>query len=537
MILDRSFSLGYLLSQCGDYRLLVPDDWQLEPDLSFRGASEDSRSVEPGFLFIAHKGFSHDGLLFAGDALARGATAVLSDHLADCQLLTEQLGIPCIVCENTRRVISSLASSLLHEQRKSPLSIGITGTNGKTSVSWLLASSLSRLVGPTLYGGTLGFKLFCDGSIVSSAESSHTTPDPVSLHKALEWGAKHGAEAEVLEVSSHALSQYRTSALNFRLGMITNITRDHLDYHPNFNQYIAAKNLMFTRELDRGLVRPALAVGNLDDEITLKLLAESCSRLKAMGFGVLNSHDEVAPKLRQLEELGLAGTYCLVRNQSSFSGLDIDVYFNSVLTSFSSRLIGRYNASNLAAALAALLALGYELESAVGALSCAPAVPGRLEVVFAEPFAGLVDYAHTPDALERVLESVRAMCSGRVITVFGCGGDRDRGKRPLMGSVAARLSDIVIITSDNPRSEDPMVIIDEIRSGIDESSASATSVHYDKSREQAIELGFREAQPGDVLLVAGKGHENYQEILGVKLPFSDQDILRRLVETKRASEK
>jgi UDP-N-acetylmuramyl-tripeptide synthetase len=464
------------------------------------GLALDSRKVKPGDLFLAVPGATADGRNFIRQAVAAGATAVLwerRDHEWD-----ETLHVPNLGVDGLHEMLGAIADEFHGHPSHQLWMAGVTGTNGKTSCAHWIAQALSGLGRKTALLGTLG-----SGFPGALEPALNTTPDAVELHGRLATFLAQGAAACAMEVSSHGLSQGRVNGVKFDVALFTNLTRDHLDFHKTMDDYAAAKARLFRWQ---GLRH---AVVNIDDPFG-RMLAASLDRSRV---------DVLTYGMRQGDILG--------RNlELATSGLTMDVATPRGTAKLSSSMLGSFNASNLLGVLGVLLASGMPLEDAVASLSRVEAVPGRMQLV-REAASGplvVVDYAHTPDALEKVLETLRGILAhgARLVCVFGCGGDRDPGKRPLMGEVATRLADHAVITSDNPRSEDPRSIIEAIAAGARPNHSS------EPNRAAAILHALKESHAGDVVLIAGKGHENYQEIHGQRLPFDDarvaREVLRRL---------
>jgi UDP-N-acetylmuramoyl-L-alanyl-D-glutamate--2,6-diaminopimelate ligase len=447
----------------------------------------DSRKVRPGDLFLALPGGVHDGRQHIATAAAAGAAGILWES-ADYAWPTD-LVLPNWPVAGLKDRAAALAAEWWGNPSEALWMIGITGTNGKTSCSHWLADCLGRLGRRTAVIGTLG-----NGFPDRLAGASHTTPDAVTLQGLLAEYRDQGAAGVAMEVSSHALDQGRVAEVRFDVAVLTNLSRDHLDYHGDMAAYAHAKARLFDW--------PGLkyAVLNQEDELGRRLYADLAGTAVArLGYGI---------DCGEVRGSGLA---------LSAEGLRMTVETPWGRGELSAALMGRFNADNLLACLAALLASGVGLDDALAALRAVAPAPGRMQKV-AGP-AGtptvVVDYAHTPDALDKALATLRPLAAGRLVCVFGCGGGRDKGKRPLMGEVAARLADLAIVTSDNPRHEAPEEIVAEIRVGM----AGRERVELDRAR--AIAAAIAEAGPGDVVLIAGKGHEDYQEINGERRPFSD----------------
>lgn len=463
----------------------------------------DSRQVKPGDAFVACPGESQDGRRFIAQAIAAGAGAVLWERNGfewDPQWRVPNQGV-----DGLRDKLGAIASQVYGEPSRRLWTIGITGTNGKTSCSHWIARCLTRLHRKTALVGTLG-----NGFPDALAPSANTTPDAVSLHGLLRDYLADGARCAAMEVSSHGLAQGRVNGVHFDVAMLTNLSRDHLDYHGDMASYAAAKAGLFAW--------PELkyAVLNLDDPFGIELAGKlGCSGVQTVGYSLEGNKDNChfAVLARGLV--------------ADAQGVRFEAVTPWGTARIDSALLGRFNASNLLAALAVLLVSGVKLEDAARELGRVDAVAGRLQRLGGgdRPLV-VVDYAHTPDALEKVLGTLREIMAGkgRLVCVFGCGGERDRGKRPLMGETASRLADSVIVTSDNPRGEDANAIIADIVAGM------GANYHVDADRAAAIDAAVRGARPDDVVLIAGKGHEDYQEIKGVRLPFADADVANRVLE-------
>jgi UDP-N-acetylmuramoyl-L-alanyl-D-glutamate--2,6-diaminopimelate ligase len=481
------------------------------PMLAVTDVGIDSRQIAPGGLFLACRGTRDHGLSFLPQALARGAAAVAWEPAPG--VMPPDTVVPAFAVENLARHAGEIAARFFGRPADAMHCIGVTGTDGKTSTAFLLAQALEQLDTPCLYVGTLGA-----GRYGAIQPGDQTTPDPVSLQRRLANARAAGTRAVAMEVSSHALDQARVGGVQFHTAVLTNVGRDHLDYHGTIERYAEAKMKLFFDG------KPAAAVLNRDDERgrrwahELSRLGAACPALYAYGI------DGAVPGVA-------AGHYLLARNLSlAPTGIAFDVETDAGHGRIESRLLGRFNVSNLLAALGTLRAHDVALDAACAALSAAMTVPGRIEG-FRGPRARplvVVDYAHTPQALAQVLQALRAHCAATLWCVFGCGGDRDRGKRPLMGAAAAQYADRVIVTDDNPRSEDPGAIVREIQAGFSDHPAAATArVIHD--RAQAIDTAVSEAGPGDVVVVAGKGHEDYQLYGNQRRSFSDRQFVSERV--------
>jgi UDP-N-acetylmuramoyl-L-alanyl-D-glutamate--2,6-diaminopimelate ligase len=458
-----------------------------------RGLRTDSRQVQPGDVFVAFPGERADGRQFIRQAVAAGAAAVIWE--AQGHRWDGSLEVPNVAIPDLRHKVGALAAHVYGEPSQRQWVAGVTGTNGKTSCSHWIAQSLNRVGRRTAVIGTLG-----SGFPGALSPATHTTPDPIMLQEQLAAFLAAGARCISMEVSSHGLDQGRVNGVAFSAALFTNFSRDHLDYHGTMERYGAAKAKLFHW--------PGLrhAVINLDDAFGVELAAcVDRTQVNVLGYGF--GKGEISGHKLDLSQRGLS--------------LEIQTPWGPAAVR--SRLLGGFNAANLLGVLGVLLAAGVQLHDAADALAELEPVAGRLEML-REPGKPLVvvDYAHTPDALQKVLETLRALLDdrARLICVFGCGGDRDRGKRPLMGEVATRLAHEAIVTSDNPRSEEPLAIIEQIVAG------AHPNYHVEVDRALAIHRAVRSARGGDVVLIAGKGHEPYQEIRGVRLPFSDAEVAR-----------
>jgi UDP-N-acetylmuramoyl-L-alanyl-D-glutamate--2,6-diaminopimelate ligase len=474
-------------------------------DVAVSELTLDSRQVRPGTLFLACQGTKQHGLDFLPQALANGAGAVLWEPTPG--VAAPATAIPAVPIEDLSRRAGEIAARFFGRPAQGLHAIGVTGTDGKTSTAWLLAQALEALGEPCLYVGTLG-----TGRIGDVKPGDHTTPDPVSLQRRLYQARADGMRAVAMEVSSHALDQARVAAVEFHTAVLTNVGRDHLDYHGTIEEYAAAKQRLFEEFPLRA------AVLNEDDFHG----REWSAQLRATG------------RIGQVLRYGLdAGAELAARNVTlAPTGIGFDVQAPQGAGRIDSRLLGRFNVYNLLAALGALLARDVPLDRACAALAQAATVPGRIEG-FRGPAAKplvVVDYAHTPQALAQILHAIRAHCRGKMWCVFGCGGDRDRGKRPLMGAAAARAADHLIVTDDNPRSEDPRIIVGEIMTGLTAAGGTARIVH---DRAEAIRTAVGEAGPDDVVVVAGKGHEDYQIYGTQRRSFSDRAFVAELTGAAR----
>jgi len=460
------------------------------------GVTCDSRQVRPGFVFVAVAGLRRDGWVFAADAVRRGAVAVVSAH---ADVLSRDVCHACV--ENPRRAAAELASAFFGRPADRLILVGITGTNGKTTAAYLVQAILRESGHEPGLVGTVEYRI---GERTIPAE--RTTPEAPALQSMLAQMVGAGCESAVMEVSSHALVQERTHGIAYDVGVFTNLTHDHLDYHGNLEEYFEAKARLF-QDLGKGGKR-ATAVINADDPWGRRLVG----RTKAAAVVTYGMGEGAA-----VQGCDAAVTPSGSRFRARSPWGDVSVRL---------RLLGRFNVSNALAAVAVCGVLGVDPARAASALERVPAVPGRLErVESAADFAVFVDYAHTDDALSHVLSTVREITPGRVIVVFGCGGNRDRAKRPLMGGVAARLADYSILTSDNPRKEDPAEIIAAIRQGF----GADSNVEVVEDRAAAIGRAVAMARSGDSVVIAGKGHENFQEFANTTVPFDDRDVVKQML--------
>lgn len=461
----------------------------------------DSRRVRPGSVFVAMRGGTTDGNRFIEKALAAGALGIITDSTqAFDHLLVYKPGTPVLEVEHGRRALAQAAAAFFGHPEKQLAATGITGTNGKTTTAFLTEQVLQAAKRKTVLIGTIEYHIA--GEIRPSV---HTTPESRDLFELLAEGVRRGATELVTEVSSHALDQGRAYGVGFDVAVFTNLTRDHLDYHETMEKYFVAKRLLFD-----GMRYPAprVAVLNAHDPHTARISAAAASgNVEIRTFGIR------------------AGEWRASNVSLTPSGAVIDLETPAGSARVQSKLAGEVNVLNLLAALTAAHARGVAFEDLVRTVPRLCPVPGRFQPVDAgQPFTVVVDYAHTDDALRNLIALARQMTvqsKGKVLTLFGCGGDRDRTKRPKMGLAAGKGSDFVVATSDNPRSEDPMAILDEIVPGLD---ASGVRYVIEPDRAGAIELALREAQPNDVVLIAGKGHEKEQILADRTIPFDDAQV-------------
>lgn len=470
-----------------------------DTEIPIHGITYDSRKVGPGFLFAAIKGEHLDGSRFVHDAVKRGATAILAESE------TSSVGIAQIVVPDVREAMAKLAASFYGEPCNDMTLIGVTGTNGKTTTTYL-AESILRAAGFSV--GVVGTINYRYGD--KTFNTPHTTPESPDLQKIFKEMADNGATHCVMEVSSHGLAQKRILGARIAGGVFTNLTQDHLDYHRTMEEYFASKSKLFTDFVAQE--KNGFAVINVDDQWGRQLSQRVGGKIFRYS---LSSDAEIKPA------------------QVAYSEKGIEAVVNTPIGNIkiSSSLMGAYNLQNIMAAVGVGIGLGLDRQAVENGIVNLKKVPGRLErIVSDDGFQAVVDYAHTGDALERVLSTMRPLTKGRLITLFGCGGDRDRGKRPIMGEIATRLSDFTIITSDNPRSEDPLEIIKEIERGIKNGVKGSYTTISD--RHEAIRYAIGMAAPQDIILVAGKGHEDYQIIGDKKIHFDDTEEIKKAIEER-----
>ena len=460
----------------------------------------DSRRVRPGFLFVAMRGESTDGNRYIDAAVAAGAVAVVSDSK---QALPRE-GIAWAHAADGRQALAQLGSRFFGEPARKLHLAGVTGTNGKTTTTFLLESILRQAGRGSILIGTIEYHVA--GEVFAAP---HTTPESLDLNRIFAKGLSQGATEALMEVSSHALAQGRVWGMHFDVAIFTNLTRDHLDFHGDFENYFSAKRRLFEGV---GAQPPRVAIINIEDDYGRRLAEFARSQSsKVVTYGIERGDVRAADV-----ELSTAGTRFLMHTPQGSVAMR-------------SRLIGGINVQNILAASAAALERGCSLEEIAAGVEALARVPGRFERVdCGQPFAVVVDYAHTDDALRNLTRIAREFVSrgkqaGRVITVFGCGGDRDRTKRPRMGQAAGEGSDYVIITSDNPRSEDPLAIIGEAEPGVE---ATGTKYEIEPERRQAIAAAIGAAGEGDIVLIAGKGHEKVQVLKNGSIPFDDVEVAR-----------
>lgn len=475
-------------------------------DVDVIGVAYDSRKVKHGDVFIAMKGEKVDGHSFINDAVKRGAAAIVYEKITGSELKADSNKLTAIKVHDSRKALAYISNNFYKRPSDELAIIGVTGTNGKTTTTYLLKSILEAWGKEVGLIGTISY-------IVKDRyyDAPHTTPEALEFQAMLSEMLLSGCSHVVTEVSSHALAQRRVDYTNFDVAVFTNLTRDHLDFHATMEDYFRAKERLF-REI---LLKEGTSVINYDDVWGRKLIGDISGNV--LTYGLETGADMAAVNIKD-----------------SFEGLVIDIKFRDRVHGIKSPLIGMHNVYNILSAAGAAVSLNVPWDVIIDGIRKMSSVKGRFEKVDAgQDFLCIVDYAHTEDALERLIYTARELMKSsearsqksearqqRIITVFGCGGNRDKGKRPVMGKIATSLSDYVVITSDNPRDEDPVEIIKEIEAG-----ASRRNYVIEPDRREAIRNAVKLAEAGDILLVAGKGHEDYQEIKGIRHKFSDREAL------------
>ncbi len=473
----------------------------LESINNIQGLTLDSREIQHDYLFVALPGQTSDGRLFSRTAIDQGAAAVLyenRDAPAQCRLLSDQQ--KAVGIDNLQNKVSEIAGRFLAHPSASMKTIGITGTNGKTTCAYLLAQALEKLGERCGLMGTTG-----SGFLDQLIPSNLTTGDAAAAQRNLAWLRDRGASAVCMEVSSHGLDQSRVASVEFDIAIFTNLSQDHLDYHADMGDYAATKKKLFDFDCLEAIVV------NRDDPVGREILQVS-RPCRVISYGM--SRADIFPTEAEVGS----------------SGINFKLDWAGQTAEIRSPLLGELNLSNLLATAATLLVMDYSIKQVAAVMPDLKPPPGRMELfdgTDSQPRV-VVDYSHTPDSLERALKSLRALCEGSLWVVFGCGGDRDRGKRPLMGSAAATLADQVIITNDNPRSEDPNSIVDDILDGFDK-AALGVRLKVILDRRDAIGHAVVAASSNDLILIAGKGHEQIQTIGEVKTPFSDREVVRSIL--------
>jgi UDP-N-acetylmuramoyl-L-alanyl-D-glutamate--2,6-diaminopimelate ligase len=471
-----------------------------EDDREITGLVLDSRLVKPGDLFLAYPGGTSDGRNYINVALENGASAIICE--AEGFKLQQAIPVPLIKISKLQKKVTYIAAEFYQHPTSKMQVIGVTGTNGKTSTTQFIASALSTQNLPCGVIGTMGA-----GFPNKLQYGSHTTPDPITLQKLMFDFHNQGAKAVAMEVSSHGLEQGRVAGVDFAIAVFTNLTRDHLDYHGSMANYGKAKQRLFQHPNLR------YAVINADDDFGYKLITDFADHLPIIAY----SANGIKTKVPSVMANNL---------QLHANGFSVEITSPWGEGTLNSSLFGRFNVSNLLAVLAVLGIMGISFSKILASLAELTTVPGRMQVLGGgdKPLV-IVDFAHTPDALEKVLLALREHSHGKIWCVFGCGGDRDRGKRPLMGKIAERFSDHVIITDDNPRTEDSQQIVDDILQGL----LCPWAVEVEHDRHVAISHAIECTAVGDVVLIAGKGHEPYQIIGKEKIPFSDVEEVTKVL--------
>lgn len=458
-----------------------------------KGIDSDSRNIKPGYMFIAVKGTTFDGHKFIDKAIELGAIAVVCENMPE----TEQAGIAYIIVKDSQLALGQLASAWYNYPSSKLKLVGVTGTNGKTTIATLLYKMFK------IFGEKVGLlSTVCNYIGDKAVPSTHTTPDPISLNSLLNDMVEEGCTYAFMEVSSHSADQKRIGGLEFDGGIFTNLTRDHMDYHKTVDAYLKAKKSFFD-----SLSKSAFALTNADDK-NGEVMLQNCKAIKSA-----YSLKSMAEYKGKIIESRIDGTTLQINNR------EVETLF-----------VGKFNAYNLLAVYGAACLLGKEKEEVLRVISMLVPVSGRFQTLSKGGVTAIVDYAHTPDAISNVLQSITEVMRGKgeVISVIGAGGNRDKGKRPIMAQEAAKLSSQLILTSDNPRDEEPEQIIVEMKEGLTAQQLKKCLAITD--RREAIRLAVRLAKPGDVILVAGKGHEDYQEIKGVKYHFDDREEIEKALE-------
>jgi len=478
--------------------------------------AHDSRKVVPGSLFVAVRGFHSDGHLFVSQAMEKGAVAVIAE---DGTLTGTSSPVPVVLVKDSRNALALIANAFYGHPSRNLKLIGVTGTNGKTTTTYLVKSILEAAGSSTGLIGTIDYRLRD-----KVYPAPNTTPESLDLQRLLAEMVSQGVNYCVMEVSSHALELGRTKGCTFSAAAFTNLTQDHLDFHETMDAYFRAKLRLFT-----DLAPDSHAVINIDDARGKTIIAATKATVITTGSTALADVRPVSPI------------------QHGIHGLVFDVTIPTGMIHVESPLVGRHNIDNILTAIGLGIAMAVRNDDIATGIRSMKAVPGRMEkIVDGQPFGVIVDYAHTEDALMRLLKSVREIAAGHVITVFGCGGDRDRTKRPKMGAVAVQGSDFVIVTSDNPRSENPHAIVRDIEDGMtyggqkvvefsveSKNRFGKTPYQVIPDRRQAIDAAIQMARPGDVVVLAGKGHENYQIVGDKRIHFDDREVAREVLQKRR----
>lgn len=499
--LTHTMTLSQLLKNVCDSEFL--------PEVVVKGLTLDSRQVEPGYVFVALEGNFEHGLAYAEAAISRGAIAVLCDAQYDqyCQQILAKISARtvCVPIKHLPLKLGQLANIFYDYPSDKLFVSGVTGTDGKTTVSHFIAQSMQSYAAPAALIGTLG-----NGMISKLDKSTQTTPDALSLQRMLAQYVDAGASSVSMEVSSHGLDQNRVDGVSFDVAILTNLSRDHLDYHGDLESYKQAKKKLFTSDTSKSLIL------NADDALGQELYQQLAGHKPIWLYGMYKSNVIESKLYVYAEQL-----------ETHRDGMKFMLHSSQGSAQITTGLIGDFNVYNMLACFCVLLQSGLNFNLAVRRIEKLKTVPGRMDVIAqADKPLVVIDYAHTPEALSQVLKNIRKHCGGKVICVFGCGGDRDAGKRPIMAQVAEQNSDLVILTSDNPRNEDPALIIDEVQQGI----SDQLKLIVEQDRALAIQQAINMASVDDLVLLAGKGHEDYQIIGNKKIPFSDQEKALRSLE-------
>lgn len=451
--------------------------------------TDNSAKICPGCIFVCIKGARFDGHTKAAEALESGAAAVVVSH--DMELENQ------LIVDDTRKAYTLLCSAFKSHPERNLKLIGITGTNGKTTTAFIIREALEKLGHKT---GMIGTVQNNTGDRVLPA--SLTTPDPNELFNLFDEMVKSGCEYCVMEVSSQALHQQRVAGIHYKAAVFTNLTQDHLDYHGSFENYMAAKHILFENS--------DIGIFNIDDDASEYMMNNSACHNVTYSLSDNNCN------------------YSAKDIRSKASGVKYEIVSDDNIGRISFRVPGEFSVYNSMGAAVCLIELGMDFRETTEAISCCSGIPGRMETLkLDKPYTIIIDYAHTPDGLENVLKSLKSVAEGKVIAVFGCGGDRDKTKRPIMGEIGASLSDIAIITSDNPRSEDPKAIIDDITAGVPKGHKSTVYIEID--RTQAIRKAISLASENDIILLAGKGHETYQILSTGKIHYDEREIVAEIL--------
>lgn len=469
-------------------------------DADITGIAYDSRKVKPGFVFVAMAGSKFDGHNYIATALEAGAAAIIAEREVEDAVKT---GIPYVTVPNGRIAMGEISAPFYGYPSRDMKLIGVTGTSGKTTVTHLIQSIFNAAGEKAGLVGTLGTKIGDE-----LIETEHTTPESVDLQHVLAYMRDKGVKAVAMEASSHGLYQGRTLGCEFDCGVFTNIARDHLDFHKTLEAYLDAKMILF-RDYHEMSGKKFHAVVNADDPSSGKVI--EAAKGEVVTFGVESDADLTASNIEVTDR-----------------SVAFDMNWRGAAVPVKLSIGGYFNVYNALSAAAAALALGVDMDTILRGLSAARRVPGRFESVdCGQDFGVIVDYAHTPDELENVLRTAKGLTKGQLITVFGCGGDRDRGKRPIMGGIGAELADLVVITSDNPRTEDPEFIVSEVLVGISDEDKARITVQVD--RKEGIRKAISLAKAGDLVVIAGKGHEDYQIFADRTIHFDDREVAREIL--------